>query len=288
MINNAPSITPLNPNGLIIVATGVGQGPFTGFASGAPATALFMPVTYPGETDLDTFDNADGYAHNYYGPILTQQNYNWTLPPQVSNSWNAAAVEFKADNTTLPPPNCTPASTTLTEPGATGTMVLDMSGTAPLTVSLVAAVLPGSRSVQVGCPATAFVTIINAGAATATAVGIFPQSVIPASFMYQTTNPLTNAVAGKPNTPMDIAPGQFATYVVAITPTAPFGPIEVAFAFAGSNTVPVETLVGINTILLSGSATPTPDIVALAATLNNDGIVDIPGATGTGFSRWRR
>jgi len=96
VINNAPSITPLNPNGLIIVATGIGQGPLTGFASGAPATALFMPVTYPGETDFDTFDNADGYAHNYYGTSLTQQNYNWTIPPQVSNSWNAAAVEFKA------------------------------------------------------------------------------------------------------------------------------------------------------------------------------------------------
>ena len=79
-----------------------GKGPLTGFASGAPATALFMPVTYPGETDFDTFDNADGYAHNYYGTSLTQQNYNWTLAPQVSNSWNAAAVEFKADDTSPP------------------------------------------------------------------------------------------------------------------------------------------------------------------------------------------
>src|SRR5207249_4237340 len=96
VINDAPSITPLNPNGLIIVATGIGQGPLTGFALGAPATALFMPVTYPGETDFDTFDNADGYAHNYYGTSLTQQNYDWTIRPQVSNSWNAAAVEFKA------------------------------------------------------------------------------------------------------------------------------------------------------------------------------------------------
>jgi len=34
--------------------------------------------------------------------------------------------------------------------------------------------------------------------------------------------------------------------------------------------------------LLSASATPTPDIVALAATLTNDGIVNIPGASGAG------
>jgi hypothetical protein len=127
------------------------------------------------------------------------------------------------------------------------------------------------------------VTIINAGMTTATGVGIFPRGAIAASVMYQTTDPLTNLVTGLPNTPVDIAPGTLATYMVTITPTEAFAPIEVAFAFSGSNTVPVDTLVGINTILLSSSSTPTPDIVALAATLNGDGIVDIRGATGTGF-----
>jgi len=33
---------------------------------------------------------------------------------------------------------------------------------------------------------------------------------------------------------------------------------------------------------LSASATPVPDIVALAATITNDGILTIPGVTGTG------
>ena len=47
---------------------------------------------------------------------------------------------------------------------------------APVT-SLLAAMLPSSRSVQVGVPATAFATIINAGSVTATGCGI---SVIPA------------------------------------------------------------------------------------------------------------
>ena len=39
---------------------------------------------------------------------------------------------------------------------------------------------------------------------------------------------------------------------------------------------------GLNTLLLSVSATPVPDIVALAATPTNDGIVNIPGTNGTG------
>ena len=38
---------------------------------------------------------------------------------------------------------------------------------------------------------------------------------------------------------------------------------------------------GLNTVLLSASTTPVPDIVALAAS-GDPGIVDIPGATGTG------
>ena len=38
----------------------------------------------------------------------------------------------------------------------------------------------------------------------------------------------------------------------------------------------------LNTLLFSASATAIPDIVALGATLTNDGIVNIPGTTGTG------
>jgi hypothetical protein len=34
--------------------------------------------------------------------------------------------------------------------------------------------------------------------------------------------------------------------------------------------------------LLTAAGTPIPDIVALAATLTNDGVVHIPGSTGTG------
>jgi hypothetical protein len=39
----------------------------------------------------------------------------------------------------------------------------------------------------------------------------------------------------------------------------------------------------VNTLLLTSTSTPGPDIVALAATVTNDGIANIPGATGTGF-----
>src|SRR5262245_16582450 len=57
---------------------------------------------------------------------------------------------------------------------------------------LFASVLPSSRSVQVGFPASAFATIINAGTSPAIGVCISPITSIPAEFSFQTTNPSTN------------------------------------------------------------------------------------------------
>lgn len=153
----------------------------------------------------------------------------------------------------------------------------------PALNAMAAAILPASRSVQVGTPATAFVTIINAGpSATVFDARPFLVTPLPATFLFQTTNPATNAAVGPPNTPADIAPGGFQTYVIALTPTGPISSTDVIFTFVGANGAPVGTISGVNTLLFSASATPVPDIVALAATLANDGIVNIPGATGTG------
>jgi hypothetical protein len=148
--------------------------------------------------------------------------------------------------------------------------------------TVVSAILPGSRSVQVGTAATAFATIINLGPGTASACGIAPLTNLPASFGYQLTDPATNAVIGSPNTTVDIAPGVAQSFVFALIPTAPIAPTDVQFGFDCTNTSPASIISGLNTLLLSASATPVPDIVALAATLNNDGIVNIPSANGTG------
>ena len=148
--------------------------------------------------------------------------------------------------------------------------------------ALQAAALPSSRSVQVGRLATAFATIINATSAVATACGISPLTGVPATFMYQTTAPSTNVVMGTPNTPVPIPGGGSQTFVFAFSPTGPFPPTNIQLSFDCTNTTPAPVVSGVNTLLLSASTTPVPDIVALAATLNNDGIVNIPGANGTG------
>jgi virginiamycin B lyase len=147
----------------------------------------------------------------------------------------------------------------------------------PVTPTLVAAVLPSSQSVQVGTPATAFATIINAGSAGFNGCAIAPVTTVPASFLYQTTNPMTNTLTGSPNTPVSIAAGAAQTFVIALTPTAPVAPTTVSLGFSCSGTTPAPTTPGVNTLLYSASATPVPDIIALAATTSNDGILHVVG-----------
>jgi len=145
--------------------------------------------------------------------------------------------------------------------------------------TLVSAVLPSSRSIQVGNAATAFATIINAGSTTAIGCGISVLTGIAANFSYQGTDP-ANQPVGNPNTPVNILAGAAQNFIISLTPTAPIAPTDVQLSFDCSNTNPAPMNVGLNTLLFSASAAPVPDIVALAAA--SGGIVDIPGATGTG------
>jgi hypothetical protein len=131
---------------------------------------------------------------------------------------------------------------------------------------LVSAVLPSSRSVLVGETATAFMTVANAGPGKATGCGIALASAIPATFSFQTTDAATNTVTGSPNTPVDLAAGASQSFVIAITPTAPFAPTEVQFTIGCADAPPPPTITGVNTLLLSASTTPVPDIIATAFT----------------------
>jgi hypothetical protein len=150
--------------------------------------------------------------------------------------------------------------------------------------TIVAAVLPASRSVSVGTPATAFATIINTDPDTATSCRIVPAMALPTptTFMYQATDPATNAVIGTPNTPIDIASGKAQSFVVILTATGVMRPDEFRLFFLCSNRAAAIVAPGLNTLLFSASATPVPDIVALAATTTNDGIVTISGTNGIG------
>ena len=96
---------------------------------------------------------------------------------------------------------------------------------------LLAAVLPSSRSVQVGTVATAFATVINRGHNVATACRIAPFSGVAASFHYQTTDPNTNQITGTADTPVDIASGGFQSFIIAFIPTQTLAPTDSLMIF---------------------------------------------------------
>jgi hypothetical protein len=80
---------------------------------------------------------------------------------------------------------------------------------------------------------------------------------------------------------VDIGPGANQTFVISLVPTAAFGPTDIQFGFDCTNTESAPTVLGVNTLLLTASLTPGPDIVALAITPSNDGIVAVPGPNGS-------
>jgi hypothetical protein len=150
----------------------------------------------------------------------------------------------------------------------------------PAHAQLVASVLPPMRTVLVGQPASAFATVINAGATTAHGCGIELMGTRPATFRYQTTDPGTNQVTGTPNTPVDILAGSAQSFVVVVTPTAAFSAV-LSFRFACTDVPPADITFDVNTLWLFGVTSPRPDIIAIAVTPTNDGVVNIPVA-GTG------
>jgi hypothetical protein len=161
--------------------------------------------------------------------------------------------------------------------------VVPLPGRVPKQPStLAAAVLPVSRSVRVGTPATAFATIINL--ATTAASGCAPalETTLAATFSFQMTDPATNKLTGSANAPATIPAGGSQSFVIAITPTANLDVTDVRFRFACTGIDAAPRTSALNTLLLSASAAPTPDVVALAATLQNDGIVHVPGVGTTG------
>jgi len=162
--------------------------------------------------------------------------------------------------------------------GLGGTVHRLVAATSPL----VAAVLPLSRSVKIGTAATAFATIINPNDVAATGCGLALVTPLPASFAYQTTDPATNAVTGSPNTPVDIPALTSQSFVFALTPVAALAPTDVRLGFTCANVSPAPVTPGLNTLLLSASVTPVADVIALAATIGNTGIVDVPGELRTG------
>jgi alpha-tubulin suppressor-like RCC1 family protein len=161
---------------------------------------------------------------------------------------------------------------------ATGTYVLNFAQAAASPTTF-ASVLPTARSITTNTVATAFATMINAGTTPATGCSLAAPPGFPAGFSYQATN-ASNVPVGTVNTPQTIAPGAAQGFVFSVTPLIDLNSSELAVVFDCANTPTTATVPGLNTLLLSSSSGPVPDLISLGSTPTGDGILTIPGNTG--------
>jgi len=146
------------------------------------------------------------------------------------------------------------------------------------------AVLPTSRFVQTGTPATVFMTVVNPNDVTAEACRVQHHGPDRDAFTYQRTDPATNGAIGDPNTPVDIPARAFQTFVISLTPSTDVSGVSFAPFVSCANVPMAEVTAGLNTVNLGSDATGGPDLVALAATINGNGIVDVPAGRRGVFS----
>lgn len=141
---------------------------------------------------------------------------------------------------------------------------------------LLSAVLPQSRSVQVGQTATAFGVLLNTTGNALTNCGIALNTAVPVTFSFFQTSP-ANAVSGARNARATIAANGSQNFLLEFVPQAVIQPTELSFAFTCNGAPAAPVSVGVNTFLFSASTTPVPDILSIGAVLSNDGITNVPG-----------
>jgi len=133
--------------------------------------------------------------------------------------------------------------------------------------TLASAVLPGSRSVQVGDEATVFASVINTTSEEASGCSIEPMTGVDASFSYQPTD-AANAPMGEADTPFVLAPGATQNLVLTFEPDDDFSPTEVFLEFKCSEGPAANSVQGVNTLLLSADNDPVADVVGLTTVVD--------------------
>ena len=149
---------------------------------------------------------------------------------------------------------------------------------------LVSAVLPSSRSVQVGSPVTVFATLLNAGSEAAVNCRPALGSPLDISLRYQTTDAATNLPTGSTNTPVTLAGNSGQSWLLELTANAEFSPADLVVDFICDNVDPPQNVSGVNTVLISATNSATADIVALSATVGSNGILETAANQAAAFS----
>ncbi len=260
-----------DPNTLAFVAT-IGSttaGPDDNDALGKPVTASFDPIN---NLVLVADSGPDARVQVY-----DAMSYNYVLTLGTAGSAGASNSQFQQ------PAGI--AVDTVHDKLFIGDPLNDRVQVYTIgTTPILASVLPGSRSVQIGHPATIFASLVNNSATALQGCQVALPVTAPAglSFTYQTTNPSTNALTGTQNTPAPIAKNGTQTFLLTFQGTAAFVADDMAIDFDCLGVGPALVTTGVDTVDLTMSTSAIADVIALAATATNNGIAVIPGSTGTG------
>ena len=154
----------------------------------------------------------------------------------------------------------------------------------PIGMTVRSAILPYSRTVASGSVATAFVSVINPASTGTPALGcgLRVHGANPAQFAFQRTDPATNAVIGNAGDLADIPVGGVQSFVMSFSQAGAtnFSDLQIDTSCRNRGSAPV--IAGVNTFRFASTAIPLADIVALAATIGNNGIVSLPPGGGAG------
>lgn len=148
---------------------------------------------------------------------------------------------------------------------------------------VVAAVLPGARSVTTNTAATVFATLINTDSAGHTGCKITDPGAL-VNLHYQTTDPATNALTGTADTPATIGANGAQTFVLSMSSVTARQLNSYALNYQCDGTAVADNVTGVNTIDLLFSSTAIADIVALGATPSHDGILTVPQGGSAAFA----
>ncbi|HVJ54646.1 MAG TPA: NHL repeat-containing protein [Aliidongia sp.] len=160
-----------------------------------------------------------------------------------------------------------------------------------LPTPLVTSVLPGARSVQIGATPTMFANILNVGTTPLSNCGVALPASSPAglSIQFRTTDPATNTAIGTTGVAASLAAApagsvSVQTFVLAFDSGAALARTGLPLEFACDGVAPATVMPGVNNADLIFSTSPVADVIALAATAKNDGIVHVPAGGSGAFA----
>jgi len=152
----------------------------------------------------------------------------------------------------------------------------------PLPSNVFAAILPAARSMVFGAsPVTVFASVANSQQNPLVDCRIEPRAGFPVTLNYQRTD-TNNTAYGPINQVFALGPGTTVSFVLGMTATRPFdGRLLYPRIYCANGEVAPSP--GVNSIFLSASTTPTPDILSISATPSGDGVIRVQTPGGRRF-----